>query len=248
MSEFRKRGVLETIPRKPREWSKVALLAAILVIVLFSVGACVAQQRAVYRENKAHIADLEKQIASAETTATMLTDEIEGLRIQAAEDAQSASETIAAQRSAVASQAAEIQRLQTELTEVRRQLRTRPATPTPRAVPQSNRQGTGEWRTATASWYGPGFYGRRTSNGTVLTEGMMNVAGHGLPFGTMIEFRFNGKTAVAELNDRGPWVPNGRGGWNPHPIRKWDLGPGTATKLGFSGVQRVEYRILGNGG
>lgn len=247
MSEFTKRGKLETIPRKPREWSKVALLAAILVIVLFSVGACVAQQRAVYRENKAHIADLEKQIASAETTATMLTDEIEGLRIQAAEDAQSASETIAAQRSAVASQAAEIQRLQAELTEVRRQLRARPATP-PRAVPQSNRQGTGEWRTATASWYGPGFYGRRTSNGTVLTEGMMNVAGHGLPFGTMIEFRFNGKTAVAELNDRGPWVPNGRGGWNPHPIRKWDLGPGTATKLGFSGVQRVEYRILGNGG
>ena len=173
----------------------------------------------------------------------MLTDEIAGLRRLNSEQALTASETISAHRSAITSQAATIQRLQTELTEVRRQLRTRPATPTPRAVPQSNRQGTGEWRTATASWYGPGFYGRRTSNGTVLTEGMMNVAGHGLPFGTMIEFRFNGKTAVAELNDRGPWVPNGRGGWNPHPIRKWDLGPGTATKLGFSGVQRVEYRL-----
>jgi len=99
----------------------------------------------------------------------------------------------------------------------------------------SSAQNTGGWRSARASWYGPGFYGRRTANGTVLTKDMMNVAHKTLPFGTRLEFEFRGRRAIAVVNDRGPFTPG----------RVFDLGPGTAKALGFGGVQTVRYRILG---
>lgn len=91
------------------------------------------------------------------------------------------------------------------------------------------------WQSAKASWYGPGFYGRRTASGAVLTQGMMNVAHKSLPFGTRIQFEYKGRTAVAVVNDRGPYIHG----------RIFDLGPGTAQALGFGGVGTVKYRILG---
>lgn len=94
---------------------------------------------------------------------------------------------------------------------------------------------TGGWKSARVSWYGPGFYGRKTASGAVLSEGMMNVAHRSLPFGTRIQFEYKGRTCIAVVNDRGPFV----GG------RTFDLGPGTATALGFGGVGTVKYRILG---
>ena len=91
------------------------------------------------------------------------------------------------------------------------------------------------WSSAKASWYGPGFYGRRTASGAVLTQGMMNVAHKSLPFGTRILFEYRGRTVTAVVNDRGPFIAG----------RTFDLGPGTAAALGFEGVQTVRYRVLG---
>lgn len=91
------------------------------------------------------------------------------------------------------------------------------------------------WQSARASWYGPGFYGRRTASGAVYTQTMMNVAHKSLPFGTRIEFEFNGRRCIAVVNDRGPFVAG----------RTFDLGAGTAKALGFGGVHVVRYRILG---
>ncbi|MHB9002872.1 MAG: septal ring lytic transglycosylase RlpA family protein [Coriobacteriia bacterium] len=93
----------------------------------------------------------------------------------------------------------------------------------------------GGWKIARASWYGPGFYGRKTASGAVFTQTMRNVAHKSLPFGTRIEFEFRGRKVVAVVNDRGPFV----GG------RTFDLGAGTAKALGFGGVQTIRYRILG---
>lgn len=104
-------------------------------------------------------------------------------------------------------------------------------TPAPTRVAAS---ATG-WSTARASWYGPGFYGRRTASGAVYTQTMMNVAHKSLPFGTRIEFEFNGRRCIAVVNDRGPFVAG----------RTFDLGAGTAKALGFGGVHMVRYRILG---
>jgi rare lipoprotein A (peptidoglycan hydrolase) len=107
------------------------------------------------------------------------------------------------------------------------------ATATAPAAP--SRGTTAGWQSAKVSWYGPGFYGRKTASGAVLTEGMMNVAHKSMAFGTKIQFEYKGRTVTAVVNDRGPYVHG----------RVFDLGPGTAKALGFGGVGTVNYRILG---
>jgi rare lipoprotein A (peptidoglycan hydrolase) len=92
----------------------------------------------------------------------------------------------------------------------------------------------GSWRKARVSWYGPGFYGRTMAGGGKLTPKSMVVAHRSLPFGTKIEFSYRGRTCIAVVRDRGPFV---RG-------RTFDLGPGTAKALRFSGVGTVRWRIV----
>lgn len=95
-------------------------------------------------------------------------------------------------------------------------------------------QGTGAWRSATASNYGLNFTGRG-ANGEAIGPYSMIVAHRTLPFGTLIEFEYRGKHAVAKVADRGPYVAG----------REFDLGPGVARVLDFSGVDTVRYRIIG---
>ncbi|MDZ4655132.1 MAG: septal ring lytic transglycosylase RlpA family protein [Coriobacteriia bacterium] len=94
---------------------------------------------------------------------------------------------------------------------------------------------TGGWKTAKVSWYGPGFYGNTMAGGGTLTPTSMVVAHRSMAFGTRIEFSYKGKTCVAVVQDRGPYIAG----------RVFDLGPGTAQALGFGGVGTVSYRILG---
>lgn len=94
---------------------------------------------------------------------------------------------------------------------------------------------TGGWKTAKVSWYGPGFYGNTMAGGGTLTPTSMVVAHRSMAFGTRIEFSYKGKTCVAVVQDRGPYIAG----------RVFDLGPGTAQALGFGGVGIVSYRILG---
>lgn len=94
--------------------------------------------------------------------------------------------------------------------------------------------GSGPWKSAKVSWYGPGFYGNTMAGGGTLRPTSMVVAHRTLPFGTKIEFSYKGKTCVAVVRDRGPYVSG----------RVFDLGPGTANALGFSGVGTVGYRIV----
>ncbi len=90
------------------------------------------------------------------------------------------------------------------------------------------------WKRVFVSWYGPGFYGNHMANGEILRTDSMIFAHKTLPFGTKIEMRYNGKTAVGIVKDRGPFIPG----------REFDLGPGIAKALGFSGVHYVYYRIV----
>jgi rare lipoprotein A (peptidoglycan hydrolase) len=91
------------------------------------------------------------------------------------------------------------------------------------------------WRTAKVSWYGPGFYGHGMAGGGTLTPDSMVVAHKTLPFGTRVEFEYNGKSIVVPVQDRGPYV---RG-------REFDLGPGPAVYLGMLSVAKIRYRVLG---
>lgn len=90
------------------------------------------------------------------------------------------------------------------------------------------------WKTAKVSWYGPGFYGRTMAGGGKLTTSSMVVAHRSMKFGTRIQFTYKGRTCIAVVRDRGPYVSG----------RTFDLGPGTAKALGFGGVGHVAYRIV----
>lgn len=110
----------------------------------------------------------------------------------------------------------------------------KPAAPAPKkATPK--RAASNTLRTAKVSWYGPGFYGNTMAGGGELAPDSMVAAHRTLPFGTRVEFQYGGKTCVATVMDRGPYADG----------RTFDLGPGTAKYLGFSGVGYVKYRVLG---
>jgi rare lipoprotein A len=58
-----------------------------------------------------------------------------------------------------------------------------------------------------ASWYGPGFQGRRTANGEKYNMYDLTAAHPTLPFGTRLAVRNarTGKIVVVRVNDRGPY-------------------------------------------
>lgn len=120
------------------------------------------------------------------------------------------------------------------------QARTTPAATPAKRAPSRPRAGKAPsshagWQKGVASHYGKGSIGRKTADGTRITADSMIVAHKTLPFGTLVEFSYNGRTAVGRVADRGPYVKG----------RDWDLGPGLVNVLGFNGVHTVHYRIVG---
>jgi rare lipoprotein A len=90
-----------------------------------------------------------------------------------------------------------------------------------------------------ASWYGPGFHGRKTANGERYNMHGMTAAHRILPMNTWVRVRnlSNGREVVVRVNDRGPFVKN----------RIIDLSYTAAKKLGIvgPGTARVELVALG---
>ncbi len=76
-----------------------------------------------------------------------------------------------------------------------------------------------------ASWYGPGFNGKRAASGEVFNENAMTAAHRSLPFGTKVQVvdQNTGKSVEVTINDRGPF----------HGKRIIDLSKAAATQLGF---------------
>ena len=81
------------------------------------------------------------------------------------------------------------------------------------------------FRAASASWYGPGFYGNRTGCGGTLQYGQLGVAHKSLPCGTMVTFKHGRRKVRVPVIDRGPYVAG----------REYDLTAATAARLGFEG-------------
>jgi len=93
-------------------------------------------------------------------------------------------------------------------------------------------------RTGIASWYGPGFHGKRTASGETYNQDDMTAAHTTLQMPAMVEVTNleNGRKAVVRLNDRGPY----------HDDRIIDLSKRAAEELGFAdrGIARVRVRVL----
>lgn len=83
------------------------------------------------------------------------------------------------------------------------------------------------------SWYGPGFYGQGTACGQTLTKTLMGVAHRSLPCGTLVTFRYKGKTVTVPVVDRGPYVAG----------RTWDLTKGACAAIGHCFTGPIEWHL-----
>jgi peptidoglycan hydrolase-like protein with peptidoglycan-binding domain len=92
---------------------------------------------------------------------------------------------------------------------------------------------TASMRHAGATWYGPGFYGRRTACGQVLRTGTIGVAHKTLPCGTLVTFYYHGESAIAPVIDRGPYTAG----------NAWDLTNGLRRVLGFGGSDQIRWAV-----
>jgi rare lipoprotein A len=79
------------------------------------------------------------------------------------------------------------------------------------------------YRRSFASWYGPGFYGRRLACGGRLRYGQIGVAHKRLRCGTRVSLRYRGRTVIAPVIDRGPYIAG----------REFDLTEATKRRLRF---------------
>jgi rare lipoprotein A len=61
------------------------------------------------------------------------------------------------------------------------------------------------YRRARATWFGPGFYGKRTACGIVLRRSTVGVAHRRLPCGTKVAVTYRGRSLVVPVVDRGPY-------------------------------------------
>jgi rare lipoprotein A len=86
-----------------------------------------------------------------------------------------------------------------------------------------------------ASWYGPGFHGRRTASGETFDTHELTAAHKTLPFGTLLKVTNleNGKTTTVRVNDRGPYAHG----------RIIDLSLAAKIELEMGGLAKVRIEV-----
>lgn len=89
----------------------------------------------------------------------------------------------------------------------------------------------GSWYQAVAGVRPVGDFGRKTACGEVLRPTTLGVSHPVLPCGAKIYVSFDGRYVLAQVIDRGPFVPG----------RELDLTAPLAERLGLDGVQRVRW-------
>jgi rare lipoprotein A len=103
-----------------------------------------------------------------------------------------------------------------------------PATPAP----------IGWTETGVASWYGPGYDGRRTASGEVFDMHALTAAHRKLPFNTWLEVTNlkNGEQVEVRITDRGPFKDG----------RIIDLSKGAAERIDMvrDGIVRVRLKVI----
>ncbi len=112
--------------------------------------------------------------------------------------------------------------------------------------------GLGSWRASRVSFYGPGFYcilnrvksclpqgGRLpwpkvTACGVLYTRTVVGVAHRTLPCGSLVAFKYHGRTVIAPVIDRGPYVAG----------RDWDLSGGLCTALRHCFTGSISWTLV----
>jgi rare lipoprotein A len=93
-----------------------------------------------------------------------------------------------------------------------------------------------EYQRGGASWYGPGFHGRRTASGERYDMHGMTAAHRTLPFGTWVRVHslVNGREVDVRITDRGPFIRS----------RVIDVSRGAAEALGMLGLGFKEVVLM----
>lgn len=121
----------------------------------------------------------------------------------------------------------------------REETRTPVAAPSAALLDSFSRPGGTFLGSGMASWYGPGFHGRRSSDGTRFDMNQMTAAHRTLPFGTLVRVhnKRTGKHVVVRISDRGPFIAG----------RILDVSRAAAVALGMlgSGVAPVSIESVG---
>jgi rare lipoprotein A len=88
-----------------------------------------------------------------------------------------------------------------------------------------------------ASWYGPGFHGRKTASGERFDQNKLTAAHRSLPLDTKVKVTNleNGRSVEVEINDRGPYAGK----------RVIDLSKAAANRLDMTddGIARVRIEV-----
>lgn len=87
-----------------------------------------------------------------------------------------------------------------------------------------------------ASWYGPGFHGRKTANGERFDTYEFTAAHKTLPFGTLLKVTnlANNLYTVVRINDRGPFIKG----------RIIDLSKASKEAIGMGGTTQVQIEQI----
>jgi rare lipoprotein A len=96
--------------------------------------------------------------------------------------------------------------------------------------------GPGNVQEGVASWYGPGFHGKRTSSGERFDQYDFTAAHRTLPLGSwvVVTNKMNGRSIQVYVNDRGPYIQG----------RVIDLSYAAARAIGMLGSGTVPVRIV----
>lgn len=91
-------------------------------------------------------------------------------------------------------------------------------------------------QTGIASWYGPGFQGKKTASGERFNTHALTAAHKTLKFGTKVKVTNlnNGRSVFVTINDKGPYV---RG-------RVIDLSNAAKNAIGMGGTAKVSLEVV----
>lgn len=89
--------------------------------------------------------------------------------------------------------------------------------------------------TGIASWYGPGFDGKKTANGEIFDKRELTAAHRTLQMPSLVRVTNldNGRSIIVRINDRGPFKRN----------RVIDVSEKAAELLGFKGIGTAKVRL-----
>jgi rare lipoprotein A len=91
-------------------------------------------------------------------------------------------------------------------------------------------------QTGTASWYGPGFHGKKTASGQTFNTHAYTAAHKNIAFGSKVKVTNlkNKKSVLVTITDRGPFV---RG-------RIIDLSQAAKNAIGMGGTAPVSLQVV----